>query len=559
MGRPVGLPYAGIARTKQDIGVDYGYDADGMDESASPNERQEYGEDFHHHSVAEKQRWRQVLEQRFPGAIRGVLSCYDRLLVQGTMPGICFAGGMEKFLRTRNIPLKNYAQWALPLAEKIKANAAALAHAAGIEIEFLRKKIRKEDRVQQILSQRGERPGLVCVFSALERCDTYRVGGQDGRCVLRPDTGKCLHYYFYFLDPQWGLGFVRLPTWAPFRMQVYFNGHNWLARQLERAGLSYRLLDNAFVEVQDWHRAQQISDQLRVDDLHHQLDQWAQCYCPVLPDFAQSYHWSVDQAEYSTDIVFADQKRLAAIYEPLTRLAVQAVRAEHVATFLGKKLNANFQQEAGNRFDIRIQGTRIKHTLGPVSIKMYDKFSLVLRIETTVNDLTFFQHYREVEQRDGQRVRKWAEMKKNIYSLPILAERLLAANWRYLQFLCALADPSAGSGPLQRITRSVAEQHRTYRGFNFFSADDERLLVTLLRGEFAIRGFSNRDLRRHLPGKSPAQISRAIKRLRLHGLVHKIQRSYRYRLSLLGLTATTLAAKLKHLVILPELASFAHA
>jgi len=52
--------------------------------------------------------------------------------------------------------------------------------------------------------------------------------------------------------------------------------------------------------------------------------------------------------------------------------------------------------------------------MGPVSIKMYDRFGLRLRIRTTVNDLTFFQHYRQVEQRDGRRVFKWAEMKKNI-------------------------------------------------------------------------------------------------------------------------------------------------
>lgn len=196
--------------------------------------------------------------------------------------------------------------------------------------------------------------------------------------------------------------------------------------------------------------------------------------------------------------------------------------------------------------------------MGPVSIKMYDKFSLVLRIETTVNDLTFFQHYREVEQRDGQRVRKWAEMKKNIYSLPILQERLLAANWRYLQFLCALADPGVDLGPLHRITQGVQLNQRTYRGFNFFSAEDQTLLVTLLRGEFAIRGFANKDLRRQLYGKTSGQLSRLLKRLRLHGITQKIPRSYRYRLSPFGLAVTTLACKLKNLVILPELASFAH-
>lgn len=530
-----------------------------MDTQPAPSEREEYGEDFQHHSSADKKRWQELLQQRFPGVISGVLSCYDRLLLQGTIPSVCFAGGMESYLRSHHVLLKDYPRWAAPLAEKIKGHATSLAEQASVPIEYLRKRIRKEDRVQQILAKRGDRPGLVCIFSVTERCDTYRVAGKDDRCALRPDSGKCLHYYFYFLDPQWGLGFVRLPTWAPFRMQIYLNGHSWLARQLNTENIAYRLADNAFVEIQDWERAQHLSDRLRVEHLHRQLDRWAQHFCPILVALGWSYHWSVDQAEYATDVLFISQKTLGQIYEPLARLSVLTVRADHVATFLGKKLNGNFTDEAGNRFDIRIQGTRIKHTLGPASIKMYDKFGLVLRIETTVNDLSFFQHYRLVEQRDGQRIRKWATMKKSIYSLPILRERLLAANWRYLQFLCALADPSAGTDQLHRLSQPSAEHHRNYRGFNFFSAEDQSLLVTLLRGEYTIRGFSNKDLRRQLPGKTSGQISRALKRLRLHGIAHKIQRSYRYRLSAFGLCVITLAAKLKHLVILPELAAFAHA
>jgi len=53
----------------------------------------------------------------------------------------------------------------------------------------------------------------------MERCDTYRFCKKKKGWGLRPDSGKCLHYYFYFLDPEWGLGFLRLPTWAPFRVQ----------------------------------------------------------------------------------------------------------------------------------------------------------------------------------------------------------------------------------------------------------------------------------------------------------------------------------------------------
>ncbi len=266
-----------------------------------------------------------------------------------------------------------------------------------------------------------------------------------------------------------------------------------------------------------------------------------------------NYHWSINQAEYATDVVFRRQSDLQAIYEPLTRVAIHAIKADHVATFLGRKLFAHYQDEVGNRFDVRIQGTRIKHTMGPVSIKMYDKFGMILRIETTVNDVTFFPHYRGVEQRDGQRVRKWAEMKRNIYSLPVLQERLLTANWRYLEFLSTIDDRSAGIDKLDRFTKTIRRNNRGYPGFNFFRAGDRTLMETLLRGEYNIQGLRNKDLRQHLKDRSPGQVSRLLRRLRLHGVLRKAGSAYRYLLTPLGKQLITLALKLRTFVIIPEL------
>src|SRR6185312_11633208 len=104
----------------------------------------------------------------------------------------------------------------------------------------------------------------------------------------------------------------------------------------------------------------------------------------------------------------------------------------------------NFQDELGNDFHTRIEGTRIKHHMGQAAIKMYDKQALVLRIETTVNDVTFFKHHRKVEHKDGTSEVTLAPMKKTIHSLAALQELLLAANRRYLDFLSDLLDPSAG-------------------------------------------------------------------------------------------------------------------
>ena len=131
---------------------------------------------------------------------------------------------------------------------------------------------------------------------------------------------------------------------------------------------------------------------------------------------------------------------------------------------MGKKLNGNYQDEMGNRYNVRIEGTRVRHTMGVTSIKMYDKFGQILRIETTANDISFFKHYREVEQRNGESVMKFAPMKKTIYSLGALREVLLAANHRYLEFLSAIDDPSNGIDKLNKITRTVHEEAPSYRG-----------------------------------------------------------------------------------------------
>jgi len=290
-----------------------------------------------------------------------------------------------------------------------------------------------------------------------------------------------------------------------------------------------------------------------VEMVHRKLDEFAHRYCPVLKQFELSYHWSLDQVEFATDVVFARQADLQAIYDRLTRAAIHTVKPDNIATFLGRKLNGNYQDEMGNRFNTRIEGTRIKHTMGPVSIKMYDKFRLILRIETTVVDVSFCKHYREVEHKDGTRSRAWAEMKKTIYSLAPLRELLLAANRRYLEFISAIEDDKAGTDKLHKIAQPVAENDRNYRGFNFFDSRDEELFESLGSGEFNISGFQNKDLRRRLSDRSTGQISRTVKRLRVHGLVKKVGRTYKYYVTPLGKQGITLGLKLKELYIIPTL------
>jgi recombinational DNA repair protein RecT len=280
-----------------------------------------------------------TLTERYASKIRGSLSCFDRVVITGTLPDICYADAMSSHLRSKGIRIFDYTQFAEPLRDEIRLHAERLAQENGLEIEFIRKKdFRKEERIKKIIAQRGDHPGLVHIFSALEPCPSFKPwhDKKTGRTFLRGTESKCVHYYFYFILEDLGLCYLRVPTWAPFRLQFYFNGHHQLASLLRRKAFSYRLLENAFIEMEDFAKAQQFTDSLQVKTLHRRLDQVAKGFCPVIRHFPSGYHWTLMQVEFATDVVFKYQNDLRPLYETMTRTAIHAVKPQQVATFLGR-------------------------------------------------------------------------------------------------------------------------------------------------------------------------------------------------------------------------------
>src|SRR5882672_9764690 len=115
------------------------------------------------------------LTERYDDRIAGVLSCYDRVVVTGTLPTVCYAAGMTKFLYAIGVRIFDYPQFASTLRDRVRERAAALAAQAGITIEHIAKShIRKEAVVAEVLKRRGEHPGLVHVISAMEACGAYQ-------------------------------------------------------------------------------------------------------------------------------------------------------------------------------------------------------------------------------------------------------------------------------------------------------------------------------------------------------------------------------------------------
>jgi hypothetical protein len=427
----------------------------------------------------------------------------------------------------------------------VRDRAASLAAEAGVSIEHIGKAhIRKEDVVARVLEQRGDRPGLVHILSAMEACDAYKPwhDKQTHKTFVRPDSGKCLHYYFYFQDARFGLVY-----------QFYCNGHSWLARQLTAEGIGYTMADNAFVRIDDWARAQELADSLSPDQLHRALDRYAAQCCPVSDAFGQSYHWSLMQVEYATDLALRSTNTLSPLYEQLIRETVLSVKAEQIATFLGRQITPLLAQEIGSQFSTRIEGTCVKHRFGKCSIKMYDKCGIVLRIETTANDVSFFKHHRKVEHHEGLPTHELASVKKTIYSLIDLRELLLGCNRRYLAHLSALDDVSAGIRALDRLTRPRTIADKTVKGINFFDAGDSAVLRALQNPRVNIAGVRRGDLLPALEMFTPSQLSRQLRRLLDLGAIKRVTGTYRYYLTKAGRAATAAAGRLTQALVIPQM------
>ena len=475
-------------------------------------------------------------------AITGTLSCFDRLLFKGHL-ALGYDQAMANFLLQRGIPFTRFKPFVLAQAERLKTHARALAEQTGRPWEYFESPVRKDQRARAIAERDGITAGLVCVFSTVEPCRTFRLAYAPGRPTLRSAWRKCLFLYFYFIDPEFGLLHVRLQTWFPFTIHVYVNGHEWLARQLDQRGVRYRRLDNAFLWLEDPGRAQRLADRFATLPWPTILERLARRVNPLLRDLLAGfrYYWASHQAEYATDVLFTNRVALRDLYVRLLRHATLCLRAEDVLTFLGRKLHGRFAGEVMNDWKRRWPGARVKHWMKANWIKMYDKHGCVLRIETVINDPYEFKVRRRCG-RPGRRVLGWYPLPKGVAFLPRYAGVATAANHRYLDALAVVDDPAPGYRALDRLTQPVRDAHdRASRAFNPAAPSDLALFAAVLHGEHTLHGFRNRDVRTQLFGARAApdrrrsgQVSRLIKRLHLRGLVAKIPRSRRWRVTQLG-------------------------
>jgi hypothetical protein len=495
---------------------------------------------------------------KFTNLIVAVLSCFDRVIFKGHLPinnGKALEGFVDHVLKIRRCHFMAFAQ---EKSEALVEHAKRLAQEAGAEYHYLQGKVRKDRLVDEILRKRPIFEGLVCVLCCMECCPSFKmVSGKDRpRLVNARRQQRVL--YFYFLDPDLGLIYIRLTTWFPFTVQVYVNGHSWLAQQMLRRKLGFNLQDNAFTALDDPRAAQELADSFADQNWAKILRGLVRRVNPLMNERwfrSLSYYWVVDQAEYATDLIFTGREALAGLYPRLLDHAAVNFSAQDILCFLGRKFHPRFEGEVLTDCQKgRWPGARIKHRMKNNWLKMYDKFGWVLRIETVINDPREFR-VRRLRTREGRREMVWCPMNKGVINLYRYREVALAANRRYLDALSVVDDPAPAYRQVEELTEPVVVSGRSHAGFNPASSGDVRLFQAVLDGDHVLRGIRNADIRTALYGstedigqrrRQSHAVGRMLKRLHVRGLIVKVPRSHRWHVSVKGHQVLAAVVRLYH-------------
>lgn len=484
---------------------------------------------------------------QFAASIIALLSCFDRVIFKGHLPfgdENHLNSYVDGVLRMRRM---DFLPWLEQHSQKLVDHAQRLANQYGRPYVYHQGKLRKEKFVQDVIRRDRLDLGLVVVLCVQETCRTVklRYDKQKPRLVFARRPQRVL--YYYWLDANFGLMYLRLQTWFPYTMQVYVNGHDWLARQMSHRQLGFVQHDNAFLELEHPERAQQLADNFAKLPWVKQLDSWARKINPLLRGrgwlSGKRYYWVTEQAEYSTDILFASRTKLRELYPRLLEHAVVNFSARDILTFLGRKLHGNFQGEVLT--DLKKQrypGARVKHRVKDNWLKMYDKFGLLLRVETVINQPREFRVRRRRE-RNGRKKMVWCPMNKGVINLPSYQRVTRAANERYLNALSVVADPAASYQQVTHLAESKQVKGRRYAGFNPARREDVQFFQAVLTGEHLLRGFRNAEIREALWGiskdlsqqqRQANAVTRLLKRLHVRGLLAKIPRTHRWRVTAQG-------------------------
>ena len=261
--------------------------------------------------------------------ITGALTMFDRMIFKGHLTSLYKPDGARCFLWTQGVGLKGFTAYAKATTESIANNARKVATDAGrpvISFDHVKTRNRnqpKDDLAKGIAERDGITEGIICLISAVEPCFSFQVRRRQssGNLELYRRERRCLHHYLYLIDPEFGFMHVRIQGWIPYECQIYINGREWLARQLDRREVGYVRWDNAMLAIDDLATAAELCDRFAHRAWPRVLNAFARRVNPLLAAITGAgfggYYWVLDQAEIATDVMFATRPQLLGVWPDL--------------------------------------------------------------------------------------------------------------------------------------------------------------------------------------------------------------------------------------------------
>ena len=491
--------------------------------------------------------------QRFAGLVLGVLSGFDRLVFRGKLCSLYAPEGMNIYLAANHVLRKEFEEHTAGVTKKVlQASLIEYAKKRDRYAYLNSAKIDKDEVARGYARQHGVTEGLVCVLQCIEPCWSYTLDSKKMEHGARMLTvqgkpRKCSHLYHYYVHPQFGWMYVRLQTWFPFEMQVYVNGREWLAREMDKEGLKYQRGDNKILWVADWQRAQQLMDEQLRTNWPTVLGALQREVHPLHPGhlgkMPLAYNWTTHQSEWATDVAFAAR---AELQRWMSRWQRQALNYDSAAVlrFFGRtgRVYGNSPLAVETEWKRFYEGLRIKHWVNSNSLKLYDYLN-VARVEATINDPDFFKVYR-ASQSDPEGPLDWRVMRRSVADLYRRAEVSQKMNERYLEGMAAVKETRQVKELVKPLCMPVWEpgknKERKVRALNPWAQEDSALLLAISDPQWMVAGIRNRDLVAILyqeattdaqeKRRRSARVTRLIRILRGHGLLHKVPKTHRYQI-----------------------------
>ena len=463
------------------------------------------------------------------------VECIDRMYLNAIVPRLQIVEGALRFIRQQRKAKVASTNAVEPMTRAFVQAIEQFVERHGIPMVSFQKGQRKDELAAEMRAKFPQRDGVVFVGKAQEKCTVYRTEKRHNPKTKRAyawivkSTALVNHYYFYCVDENFGPFFLKFCSYFPYNAKLCLNGHEYAKQQLERHGVAYQALDNGIRSCADPKRLQHICDSLSADRIDALLRKWLRRLPHPYPAADRTagyrYQLSIWQIELSLTQVLDRPVSGRMFFEQVIRENLDLGRPKQVQLIFDR----NVTRATPGPFRTRVITDGVIPSLHidykGTRIKQYHKEGQALRTETTINNTRDFY------------------IGKSLHNLPALRQIGFQANRRVLEVQTITQDSILAEDTLQQLQRPRIVEGQRVSALRITDPTVQALWNAALMYDLLPAGFSNRQLRAHLaqllgqPEENlpPGRMSYHLRRLRLHGLIQRIPKTHRYRLTDFGL------------------------